>query len=193
MRDSCATRTGRPAKRCAEILVVLAREQSGRHDHRHLHAVQRGGEGGAQRHFRLAETDVAADRAGPSAGPRPGRRASPRWPTAGPRSRHRGSARRIRRKALRRRQKSRRLVQHARGGDLDQPLRHLADALLQPRLARLPADAAELVERDLGVFRAVARQKLDVLDGQEQLVAAGIMDFEAIVRRARRLDVSSGR
>ena len=37
-------------------------------------------------------------------------------------------------------------------------------------------------------FRAEARQQLDVLDRQEQLVAAGIMNFETIVRRAGGLD-----
>ena len=47
-------------------------------------------------------------------------------------------------------------------------------------------DAAELVE--LARLRAVARQQLEVLDRQEQPVAAGVVDFEAIVRRARRLD-----
>ena len=40
----------------------------------------------------------------------------------------------------------------------------------------------------LGLLRAVARQKLDVLDRQEQLVAAGVVDLQAVVRRARRLD-----
>ena len=76
----------------------------------------------------------------------------------------------------------------ALGGDADQRAGHLAHALLQPRLARLPGDAAELVELRFGVLRAVARQKLDVLDRQEQLVAAGIMELQAVVRRAGRLD-----
>ena len=40
----------------------------------------------------------------------------------------------------------------------------------------------------LGVLRAVARQKLEVFDRQEQPVAAGVVDFQAIMRRARRLD-----
>ena len=56
------------------------------------------------------------------------------------------------------------------------------------RLARLPGAAAELVERRFGRLRAVARQKLDVLDRQKELVVAGIVDFEAIMRRAGRLD-----
>ena len=40
---------------------MLAREQRRRHDHRDLTPGQRDGEGGAQRHLRLAEADVAAD------------------------------------------------------------------------------------------------------------------------------------
>src|SRR5262249_15193120 len=36
---------------------------------------------------------------------------------------------------------------------------------------------------DAGLFRAVAGEKLDVFHRQEQLVAAGVMDFQAIVRR----------
>ena len=67
-------------------------------------------------------------------------------------------------------------------------MRDLADALLHARLARLPGAAAEPVELDAGLLRAVARQELDVLDRQEQLVAAGIVDFETIVRRAGGLD-----
>ena len=81
-----------------------------------------------------------------------------------------------------------RLAQLPRGRDLDQLARHLADAVLQPRLARLPADAAELVELDVGVLRAVARQQLDVLDRQVELGAFRVVQLEAIVRRAGRLD-----
>ena len=65
----------------------------------------------------------------------------------------------------------------------------LADAVLQPRLAGLPAGAAEPVELDAGVLRAVARQKLDVLDRQIELGALGVVDFQAVVRRAGGLDV----
>ena len=79
-------------------------------------------------------------------------------------------------------------MQGPRGGDLDQFAGDLADAVLHPRLARLPGGAAEPVELDAGALGAVARQKLDVLDRQEQLVAAGIVDFQTIVRRARGLD-----
>ncbi len=74
-----------------------------------------------------------------------------------------------------------------------QARRHFADALAHPRLALLPAGAAEPVELDLGILRAVARQKLDIFDRQKELVAAGIMEFEAVVRLSRRLDRLAGR
>ena len=45
----------------AEVLVVLLREQRRRHEHGDLLASRRGDERGAQRHFGLAEADVAAD------------------------------------------------------------------------------------------------------------------------------------
>ena len=67
-------------------------------------------------------------------------------------------------------------------------MRDLADAALHPRLARLPGAAAQPVEHDAGFLRAVAREQFDILDRQEQLVAFGVMDFEAVMRRARRLD-----
>ena len=77
-------------------------------------------------------------------------------------------------------------MHHALGGDADELARHLAHALLQARLARLPARAAKLVE--FAGLRAVARQKFEIFDRQEQPIAAGIVDLEAVVRRARRLD-----
>jgi len=52
----------------------------------------------------------------------------------------------------------------------------------------LPRDAAQFVQLDRGVFRAIARQKLEIFDRQKKFVAIGIMEFEAVVRRARRLD-----
>jgi hypothetical protein len=50
------------------------------------------------------------------------------------------------------------------------------------------ATAAEPVELHFGAVRAVAGEKLDVFDRQEQLGIAGIVQFEAGMRRARRLD-----
>src|SRR3984957_3703856 len=77
-------------------------------------------------------------------------------------------------------------MRHALRGDADEFARHLAHAPLQARLARLPARAAKLVE--FARLRAVARQKFEIFDRQEQPVAAGIMDLETVMRRARRLD-----
>src|SRR4029077_5734265 len=84
--------------------------------------------------------------------------------------------------------KARRFAQLPLGGDLDQFAGDLADAVLHPRFARLPGAAAEAVELDVLAFRAETRQQLDVLDRQEQLVAAGVVDLQAIVRRAGGLD-----
>jgi hypothetical protein len=47
----------------AEVAVVLLGQQGGGHQHRHLLAAGRRGEGGAHRHFGLAEAHVAADHA----------------------------------------------------------------------------------------------------------------------------------
>jgi hypothetical protein len=52
---------GQAAKRSEKSSEMLAREQRRRHHDRHLLAVHRGDEGGAQRHFGFAEADVAAD------------------------------------------------------------------------------------------------------------------------------------
>src|SRR5207247_6839664 len=72
------------------------------------------------------------------------------------------------------------------GRDPHQFAGDLADALLDPRLARLPADPAEPVELCPGLFRAVARQHLDVLDRHEQPVVAGIEHLRSEERRVGR-------
>ena len=169
----------------AEVLRVLARQQRRRRDDRGLLAVDRRGEGGAQRDLGLAEADVAADQ--------------PVHRAAGGQivERRVDRARLVRRLVIGKAgaefvvqafggSEARRRMRHALGGDADELARHLAHALLQPRLARLPAGAAKLVE--FARLRAVARQKLEILDRQEQAVAAGIVDFEAVMRRAGRLD-----
>ncbi len=180
------------AKAVGEGLEMLARQQRGRHHDGDLLAVHRRDEGGAQRHLGLAEADVAADQ--------PIHR-----PAGGEIVEHGGDggvlvvgllvgeagAELVVEPGVD--GEPRRLAQLPLGGDLDQLAGHLADAVLHPRLARLPGGAAEPVELDAGLFRAVARQQLDVLDRQEQLVAAGIVDFQAIVRRAGRLDGRAGR
>ena len=60
-REACPILHREAAEALGEGLGVLARQQRGRHHHRHLLAVHRRDEGGAQRHLGLAEADVAAD------------------------------------------------------------------------------------------------------------------------------------
>ncbi len=164
----------------AEVLEMLAREQGRRRDHRDLLAVHRRDEGGAQRNLGLAEADVAADQAV-----------------------HRLAFGQVGQHVLDRAflvvgfvpreavdelgeggffdREHRRLAQRARGGGAQQVVGDFADALLEPRLAPLPAFAAEAVERDQLLRRAVAREDVDVLDRDEQLVAAGVFEPDAIV------------
>ena len=166
---------------------MLARQQRGRHHHGDLLAVDGGDEGRAQRHFGLAEADIAAhqpvhraagaeildgglDRGELVVGFLVGKAGAELVIGAGPDA------------------QPRRIAQLPLGRDLDQLARDLADAALHARLARLPAAAAEPVEFDIGVIGAVARQQVDVLDRQEQLGAFGVMNLQAVVRRAGRLD-----
>ena len=166
-----------------EGLGVLARQQRRRHHDRDLLAVERDRERRAQRHLGLAEADVAADQ--------PVHRPAGFEVLQGRLDRAElvlgfviGKARAelVIETGLHR--QFRRFVQIALGGDLDQFAGDLADAVLQPRFARLPAAAAEPVELDIGLVGAEARQQLDVLDRQEQLGVGGIMQFEAVMRRA---------
>ena len=168
-------------------LEMLARQQRGRHHDRDLLAVHGGDEGGAQRHFGLAEADVAADEPvhRPAGGQIVVDGGNRRLLVVGLLVREAGAEFVVKPGADR---KPRRLAQLPLGGDLDQFAGDFADAVFHPRLARLPRRRAEAIELGAGLLRAVARQKLDVLDRQEQLVAAGIMDFEAVVRRAGGFD-----
>src|SRR5258708_21423279 len=84
--------------------------------------------------------------------------------------------------------KSWRFAQLPLGRDFDELARHLEDAALHARLASLPGATAETIEIDRGVLVAIAREQLDVLDRQEQPVAAPIMDFQTIFRPAPPLD-----
>ena len=138
-------------------------------------------EGGAQRDLGLAETDVSADQ--PVHRPAGGEivdhvgdgavlvlglligKAVGEGGIAGVGLDHRAGAKR------------------ALGRGLDQLAGDLADPLLHPRLAPLPGLAAEPVERHAVALAAVARQDVDILDGDVELVAAGIFEGDAIVRR----------
>jgi hypothetical protein len=165
-----------------EVRIMLTRKQRRRHHHRHLHPRHRRDEGGPQRHFRLAEADIAADQ--------PVHRLARRQIAQhivdrtilivgfliGEAIDEGGVAARIRLRHLAR-------FQRALGGDGDEFARDLADALLHPRLARLPGDAAQPVEADALGFGAVAREDVDILDRHVKLVATGIAQRHAIMRR----------
>ena len=171
-----------------EGLEVLARQQRRRHHDRHLEAFHRRDEGGAQRHLGLAEADIAADQ--------PVHRPAERQivehrvdgASAGRRSPHRGSARRIRRRA-------RPAASSAGAARIwrSAAMRISWPAMSSRRFFSLAlrdcqATPPSLSSVGLGAVRAVARQQLDVLDRQEQPVVAGIVDLEAVMRRAGRLD-----
>ncbi len=175
------------AEPLGEGLEMLARQQRRRHHHGHLLAADRGEEGRAQRDFRLAEADVAADEpvhrpAGAEildggvdggelvVGFLVGKSGAEFVIGARPHA------------------QARRLAQLPLGRDLDQLAGDLADAALHARLARLPVAAAQPIELDADLLRAVARQQVDVLHRQKQLGVVGVTDFEAIVRRAGRFD-----
>ncbi len=148
---------------------------------------EHGKQAGAKRHFRLAEADIAADQ--------PVHRLA-----AGEIVEHGvdagllvlgflvGKARREFVVDAVGRGQHRGLMQRAHGGDLDQLLGDVADALLQSGFARLPGHAAKLVELNAGFVGAIAAQELDVLDRQIELVAALIDQLQAVMRLAVSLD-----
>ena len=172
-----------PGEALGERAEMLPRQQRRRHHHRDLRARHRGDERGAQRDLGLAEADIAADQPVH----RPARRQILQHIGDGARlvlglgEREAGAE--LVPGALGRRHDLG-VADLARGGDADQLTRHVADALLHPRLARLPADAAQLVQRDALLLAAEARQHLDVLDRQEQLFVAVVDQPQAVVRRA---------
>ena len=171
----------------AHHLVVLADEQRRRGEDRDLPARHGDHERGAERHLGLAEADVAADQ--------PVHRLARGQIVEHGLDRARlilglvvGEARRELLVQAGRRGELRALAQRAARGDLDQLARDLADPLLDPGLPRLPAEPAELVERDLALGRAIAREDVEVLDRHEQLVAALVDQAQAVVGRAAELE-----
>ena len=169
-----------------ESAEMLARQQRRRHDDGDLLAAHGHDEGGAQRDFGLAEADIAADEAihRPPAGQVFDRVGDGVFLVLGlligkPRAE-------FVIEALRRIDRRER-TQFARRRDADEFGGDLAHALLHARLALLPACPAQAIELRRAFVGAVARQEFDILDGQEQL-AAVILDLEAVMRRAERID-----
>ena len=169
-----------PGESLAEGVQVLPAEERGRSQHCDLLAGLDRVEGRAQRHFRLAEPDIAADQ--PVHRP-PGAEIVDRL-LDGARlilGLHIGEARAEGVVEGARRCQLRRRPRRALRREPDELLRHVADALLEPGLARLPGGAAEPVQRHRALGRAVAREQLDVLDRQEEPVVAVIEDAQAVV------------
>jgi len=167
---------------------MLAGEQRGRHHYGNLLSGEHGDQACAKRDLRLAEADIAADQ--------PVHRLAARQIVE-----HGADARRLVLGLLvgeaggefvvqpPGRGKHRRLAQLPHRRDLDQLLSHVADALLEAGFARLPGHTAEPIELRARLVGAVAAQELDILDREVELVAAGVMHFEAIMRLAGRLDI----
>ena len=164
-----------------EAGVVLAGEQSCRGDDGHLLSGHRGDESGAQRHLGLAEADIAADE-------------TVHWFAAAEIVKNIGN-----------RvflvlglgpgepidelveggfvgQQGRGRAQRAFGGRLHQLARDFADAFLQACPALLPGLAPQLVELDAFGLAAIAREHVEVLDRDVELVAAMVGQHHAIMR-----------
>lgn len=116
---------------------MLPRQQRGRRDHRDLNTAHRGNKGGAHRHLGLAETHVATDQA-------------IHWRAGGHVVQHRADGGQLVVSFLIREAGRKRVphaigrfhdlgaAQHPFGGDPDQLVGHVANALFQPRFLRLP-------------------------------------------------------
>ena len=73
-------------------------------------------------------------------------------------------------------------------GRAHQLLGDVLQALLDSRLARLPLHAAQPVELDGRILRAVARQHFDVLDGHIELVVALVDHLQAVMGSAANIE-----
>ena len=166
---------------------MLATKQRGGGDHRDLLAVHGDDEGGAQRNLGLAEADIAAhqpvhgparakvaqdllDRLGLVVGLGIGKARGKFIIDAGGRQHGIGGSGRPHR------------------GRAHQLLGDVLQALLDSCLARLPLHAAQPVELDGRILRAVARQHFDVLDGHIELVVALVDHLQAVMGSAANIE-----
>ncbi len=138
---------GKAAEALGEGVEVLAGEQRGRHHDGDLLAGENGDEACAQGDLGLAEADIAADQPvhGPAASQIVEHGADARGLVLGLLVGKAGGELVIEAVGW---GEDRRLPQLAQCGNLDQLVGHIADALLEAGFARLPGDAAELVELD---------------------------------------------
>ena len=172
-----------------ERLEVLLGEDSGRHQHGHLLALEHGEERGPHRDLGLAEADVPAHQAvhrllAGEVREHVVDRALLVGRLLERKARHElaveavGSA--VRRPAVR----------LARRVHVEQLLRHREDRLARLRLDALPGAAAEFVERRRrGVGAQVALHQVDAVDGEIEAVAARILEVQVVAFRVRDLHV----
>ncbi len=186
-REICSTRSGRPLNRSLKFLKCWRASSVVGCEDRHLLAGHGGDERGPERHLGLAEADIAADQ--PVHGLARAQIVQHGVDGAelvlGLLEREAGGELVV---EARRQLEPLPPAQLAGGRDLDQLVGQLLDPLLDPGLAVLPADAAQLVELHFLVRIAVARQDVEVLDRHEELVAAGIEQLQAVVGRAAELE-----
>ena len=175
---------GKSVKPLGECLRMLAGQQRGGHHDRHLLAVHCRNERCPQRHLGLAEAHVAADQ---SVHGTAGREFAEHHVDRGllvfGLLIGKAGAEFVVGALLDR--QARCLVQLPLGRDLDQLIGDLADAAFHARFARLPGAAAQPVELGAFFVGPVARQELDILDGQEQTVVARIHDRGAVRREGQ--------
>ncbi len=166
---------------------MLPRQQRCRAHHRHLRAARCRHKSCPERHFGLAEADIAAHQ--PIHRP-PGRQILDHighraqlivglgpWEAV-----HKGGI------ALRIGRKSIGLARGAQGSNLQQFVRNLADALLHPRLALRPGLSAQPVKPHAFGVRAIAAQNIEIFNRHIKLVTAGIFQSHGIVRGPRNGD-----
>ena len=170
-----------------EDAAMLARQKRCRRNKRHLIAGHRGDEGGAQGHLGLAKADVTADQ--------PVRR------LAGGQIADNILDRPHLVLGLGKAEAGAEFGKAAGGGvqwlgagchplcrNLDQRIGHFTHAALDAGHPRLPRRTAEPVKLGVGACAAIARQHLDILHRQIQLVSAGIDKLQAVMRATRGID-----
>ena len=181
-RDRRPISIGKPWKRSPKLSIMLAGEQGGRRDQRDLLARP-----SRRRRRRAARPRSCRSRrrrrpAGPSACPRRDRRARRRSRGPGRRSPHRGSGRRRRDSRCRARRPRRGASARSAAVLISSPAISRIRSFIRD-LRRCQASPPSRSSVTPSLSAAVAREDVDILDRDVELVAAGIVERDAIVRR----------
>ena len=178
-------KTGHPL---FEIIIVLPRQQSRRHDQRHLRACHRHGERCPQRNFGFAEADVAADQPiHRNTGCQIAQHVTDRIQLIfGFIIRKTGAKLVI--KPFRR-NIGFRFFQLTLRGDGNQLFGNFVNPFFDFCLFCLPGRAAERIQLNIVVVYPVTGNGFNVFHRHEQLVVVGINDFQTVMRRTAGRDV----